>query len=881
VEVRAVVIWLRVLVLAVDIYLLASVAPWLLLVVLEWRLQHAADSPSECDRRLHLLRTETEDEDQFWPQAPRPGRYAELDRRASEALTRLHDLLHEATSLRPVLSTFRPTPLAPLDIARFRAWQPLLRNYSLWRHARQLRRLLDQGDDVLLHLQQGRQRVESIPTRLRAELNEVRAEIRRLQAVLEAEKEEAGTVGLEELAHHLDAVEADIAQMLDALSQATADAMPHVVLEADALLQRAAPDVHGLDEQITQAVSSRNQAENLIERLGSSLNLLEERLAGLIARGAREEAPGHELASLRADAKRVLQKANRRTVSAYHEIHADVAALDARMAALGEYLDALDDVMEQSRAAIQGDVQALAEAQHALTELARNEPCLVAERTASLIEDAAQSFAQAEEQQALGTIEGYRASLTLSEEAMQRLAEAREAIAALPERLATLRDLAGVASAPVLSEWRARAARVREQLQAYARHWNTEMAGSAGEALALLDTAETLIRSLAPGARQARRVRESEIEHATEILTQARDAIFVAGEHVEALEAELARIEALRAQLLEGLEELQEVAFPALQQAGRHMLPELRQRLNSLADALKEQVSLAADPAQLDHDRAVNAWLPSFRQQIEELDAEQARSRAHYAGLLRETIRRIDKQWTRLARLDPYDPPLPAEDVVRLAADLDAWRDTAERQADNPVALREILARHAPALEQRIVLAIEQITTGRRDLEALDRHYRKAAQNAHALRMRIRDLCAESAFANLTWETEEADRIWDEALEAERDCQTARTLLQACDHLQRAVNAALQAEGLYARVEHQLQSALRRLNDELRGVHGAISKARRQADALRERGEEEEAAEIERACDGAERGIELAYASGTFEEALRRLRDARDTVERG
>ena len=128
---------------------------------------------------------------------------------------------------------------------------------------------------------------------------------------------------------------------------------------------------------------------------------------------------------------------------------------------------------------------------------------------------------------------------------------------------------------------------------------------------------------------------------------------------------------------------------------------------------------------------------------------------------------------------------------------------------------------------ERIVLAIEQITTGRRDLEALDRHYRKAAQNAHALRMRIRDLCAESAFANLTWETE-ADRIWDEALEAERDCQTARTLLQACDHLQRAVNAALQAEGLYARVEHQLQSALRRLNDELRGVHEAISKARRQ-----------------------------------------------------
>ena len=163
-----------------------------------------------------------------------------------------------------------------------------------------------------------------------------------------------------------------------------------------------------------------------------------------------------------------------------------------------------------------------------------------------------------------------------------------------------------------------------------------------------------------------------------------------------------------------------------------------------------------------------------------------------------------------------------------MAADLDAWRDTAERQADNPVALREILGRHAPALEQRIDLAIEQITAGRRDLEALDRHYRKAAQNAHALRMRIRDLRAENAFASLTWDTEEADRVWDEAMEAERDCQTARTLLQACDHLQRAVNAALQAEQLYSRVEHQMQSALRRLDDELRGLHAGIDRARKQ-----------------------------------------------------
>jgi len=310
------------------------------------------------------------------------------------------------------------------------------------------------------------------------------------------------------------------------------------------------------------------------------------------------------------------------------------------------------------------------------------------------------------------------------------------------------------------------------------------------------------------------------------------------------------------------------------------MLPELKQRLNGLAADLKERAAGASDPGQTDYDEAVGVWLPSFRQQVDELLAEHERSQAHYAGLLRDAIRRIDREWGRLSRLNPFDPPLPEEDVERLAADLDAWRDTAERQANNPVALREILARHVPALEQRIALAIDQISAGRRDLEGLDRQYRKAAQNAHNLRMTIRDQRADSAFPELSWETEEADRVWEQALEAERNAQTSRTLLQACDHLQRGVNAALQAEQLYARVEHQMQSALRRLNEELRALSSGLDKARRQADDLRARGEEDEAAELERALDGVERGIALAHESGAFEEALRRLRDARTTLER-
>jgi len=874
------VIWLRVLVLALDIYLLASVAPWLLLAIVEWRLQRSADAPAESDRRLSRLQAAAHEEAAAWPDTPRPGRYEDLDRRAQEQLTRLHDLLAQAASLRPVLFAYRPAHLTPLQVALCRAWQPLTRALTLWRHARQLRHLLDQADDALLELQQSYQRAEAIPARARADLNEVRAEARRLQAVLEAEREEAGTVGLDELGQRLETVEDDIARTLDALSLATEAELPHVVLEADALLQRSSAEVRALDEQVAQVVSARSRAEHLIERLNSSVRLLEERIAALNARGAREPGPANELAALRAEADRLTQKAAHHTLGAYHEIQADMASLDAHITALGEQLAALDDALERSHEAIQGDVRALAAAQRSLAELTQQEPALEADLSAALIERATQSYLEAEQQHALGTMDGYQASLALSQAARQRLDEAQAAIAALPERLSTWRDLASAASAAAVEAWRDRANRVREQLQVYARHWNADLAGIADEAIAALDRAEVTIRRLAPGVRLGKRVRESELEHAIELLSQARDDLAATGQRIEALEAELARIQGLREELLAAMDELGKRVLPEVQRQGRHMLPELRQRLNALTDALKEQQNCLADPAEIDYDDAVHVWLPSFRQQLEELRVEHARSQAQCAELLRDTIRRIDRQWTKLSRLDPFDPPLPEEDVERLGADLEAWRDTAERQANSPVALREILGRHIPALEQRIDRAIEQITAGRRDLEALDRRYRKAAQNAHARRMSIRSLRAESPFPNIGWNTDEADHVWDQALEAESASQAARTLLQACDQMQRAVNAALQAEQLYARIEHQMQSALQRLEDELRGLQASLDRAQGRAEEVRQEGEDDEAAELEMACEAAERGIELAYESGTFEDALRCLRDARDTLNR-
>ena len=217
------------------------------------------------------------------------------------------------------------------------------------------------------------------------------------------------------------------------------------------------------------------------------------------------------------------------------------------------------------------------------------------------------------------------------------------------------------------------------------------------------------------------------------------------------------------------------------------MLPELQQRYDSLYDALAEQFEALADMGQVDYDRAVNEWLPATLRQIEEVQQACESDLQHYARMRRETVTRIDKAWARLTRLDPVAQPGPDESVESLANDLDIWRNEVERHAENPAALRDLLGRRAGTLEQRIEGIYHQIVEGRRNLDALDKQYRRVLQSGRNLRNRVREMQRDNPWKGIGWDTDPVDAIWERTIALERESQEAPTLMQAGNLLQQAI----------------------------------------------------------------------------------------------
>lgn len=871
--------WLDALVAGLDVYLLASLGPWIALQIVEWLLCKPGRRLVSGGVRLRELRETEQEQVAAWPREPRPGRYREPDRTALEHLAILQATLGEADRLEPGLSDFVSPDLGLVDVLSLRSWGPLFEALAAYRRAHALRRLLDRVDEAHAALREQQQVVQDVPAKVRALLNETRAEVTRLSAVLEAE-EDAGTAGLEEMSQRLDATKAEIEQALDALAQANPTEVPLVVFEIDQFLELAGPSVEEMDRQLSQVVAERNRAQNLVTRVESSLRLAEERWEGLKSRGATEPSLVGELPELWTSMATSTSLAKERTLEAYHRVLDEATSLRGRIESYMDRLDALDQVMELSREAVAGDAQVLSQTQTAYDELVREDPLLDPDQTLALIQKATQAYAEAERQRALGSLEGYHAALGASETARRLLAEAHGALASLPEAASEVRELLDALSADALGDWRSRADRLREELQVYPRHWDRGLAGDVGEAISNLDQVEVDLERISPNVRYQRRFRQSELSEAIELLSHGRHSMAKAKELVVGLEGELQRIEELRRDLALAVDELALETMPEMRELSRRMLPELRQRFESLEGRFLRQSAVVRDPARVNYDEAVGEWLPSVRQELGELRSDHENSLRRYSSALGEAVRRIDRAWARLARLSPRDPPTPEEDIDRLAADLDAWRAEAERSSGDPLALREVAGRRVAALEQRIETARGQIGEGRNRLEALNREYGKHAQAMQSLRDAIGQIQSESEWGHIDWNTDDAERAWEEATRFDRASRTAETLTSAGDQLQRAVNAAQKAGQLYARTEHQVNSALSRLDEELYRVVSALERGERRAGQLAERGLPEEAREVEELCGRAERVVEMAKAATTFEDALMHLREAREALAR-
>ena len=320
----------------------------------------------------------------------------------------------------------------------------------------------------------------------------------------------------------------------------------------------------------------------------------------------------------------------------------------------------------------------------------------------ALIERAAHHYAEAQRQRTLGTVEGYETAISLSEEAGRLVDEARARAASLPEKTQAVSDLLDTVSAEALDDWRDRASRVSERLQAYSGHWTPDLASDASEAIASLYRAELDLARVSSDVRERRRLRQSELDQAIGILSNAAESMDEAGGRIRNLESEAQRIEDLHRDLREEVEELDLRTLRVLRELSEQMLPEVRRRFDDVLASFRQEVSRLDDPVDVDLDKTMTEWLPSIRSRLGEVLEEHEKSQRQYRRALKKVTGRIERKWLRLVRLRSDGREPLKEDFDRLARDVDAWRGEVEGRADNPLALRDLLDGQARALEDRI-----------------------------------------------------------------------------------------------------------------------------------------------------------------------------------
>jgi len=870
------VIWLRVFVVLFDVYLLASFGSWFALHFVQWRVQCSGRSYEAGRDRLYQLADVARKYASALPESARPGRFAVPDQLAEEQLIALKVIFAEAQALLPTLSPMAYTRLGLPQALLLGGVSPLIKVVGAWRDARTLWRVVDRAEASLRIISEQDALVQSIPSRTRAALNEIRAEVSRLSAVLESVQEE-GIQGLEDIGQTLEEIGEQAEGALDALSDSVDASV--TIYNIDKYLAAASPTLQQIDAMLGHAAEARGRAQSVLTRIYTSLDLAEERWAGLQTRGATDPDTAAQIKAVRAQSRTLPIVEKMGPLADYENVTDRALAIDSDIQRLMVSLDSLEALVRESKDALLEASVAAQNAEEACRQVGREDPGLVPDESLTLASNAREECSQAEIQREKGTRQAYEASIAHAQKAIALAQSVQDTLTALPDTVEQLCELLAIVSEGEQKAWRLRLERISDGLKEYPRHWEQELEKRAAEAAALFDTISQDLATLPAEIRAGHRMRQSQLSESLVTLAHARGAMDRAKELVGDLEQSLDRIQEQRRELEEAILDIEQHTMSALRDLRSLMLPELQQRVDKLWATFADESAVYRDPSKVDYDQAMTRWLPAMREQIAELSEEHHKSVRHYRRTERECTHRIDRLWTRLQRLDPYQLPAPAEDVQGLARELDAWRAAVSQEADNPSALRDLVGRDAKALQRRLVNVIQEIEDGRSRLGVLSREYRRLEQAAERLSALVSDTQAHSKWSAIDWGLEEAEEAWREAVSLERESQAARTLSEAVDRLQRAVNAAKRSEQLHTALESQATGGLGTLDNEMRTVIRLYERGQRIEQSLRQQNRSDRAERAAARLASAQRALETAQGAATFDDALRHLRTARRTLD--
>mgnify|MGYP005844342297 CR=1 FL=1 len=871
--------WWHPLIVLFDIYLLLALGPWMAMQWVAWLATRALRQFQAEREYLVGVRKVLRQQETLWPSISRPGPYYEADDAARQALDELCYSVERVSEILADVQGASLNDLRLLDILALRSWPRLRRGIAALRALQEGWQLLDRTDAALDVLEEQERIVQQIPARARAVLSEGIAELRRIRALWETEAE-WGTVGLDEIGIRLADLLASGERSLANLEKVEPLDLPHAVQEATRVAEEISSEAQVIEQTLTGYAQARSDAENLIERVRSGVQLAEERWRALQARGATEPSIGRRLAALRVEATSLVKVAEERTLESYAQAQEQGGDLVQELEVINAELAHLDELMQRSRAAVEGDVSIVAQVQAACEELMRQWNIAEPDESLVIIERAATTYLEAERQHGLGIIEGYERALALSKEASEEILRAEALTTTFAEQIPQVLDLLQATQPQVLEDWQQRAVACQEALSPYVVHWRNGLNAVHAEATGFLEQVLADLDRVPEAIREKRLFKQTQLGEALETLEHAFSSLESAAEAIEHLEQEQGRITALRQQFEAAAKELAEITWPDLEALSHVMLPELADKLKTLFQEYRQGLRARSGPADTNYDEATQDWLPSIIARIEEIAGLHEADVTHYRRVARDRRRHLDRLWSRLERLAPLEPPRPEEDAERLAADLEDWHTEVNKEKDNPLALSLLVGRRAHVLEQRLTTARQQIIEGRRALKGLRRQYARHVQAVQSLRSAIRDLERHSQWSQITWDLDEADALWEHTGTVERAALAAATLSEAVNQMQRAVNSAERAAQTYARLEHEIDTALARLDDELAEINTALLRGQRRAEQLQKEGHDPEADHLLARCEAATRIVEMAQQASSFEDALRHLREASNRLAR-
>ena len=147
-------LWPTVLLIAAGVYLVTSILPCLLLVLLNRAMRPGVGRVPEIEARAQELDAQRAAARMAFPEKPRPGAYAELDRQAHRLLGQLAGEASRLDAQRTDLLFFSPTKPGLLSALVWGAWSPLIETFRVQGFLRSIEHTLSGAERMLFQLEE-------------------------------------------------------------------------------------------------------------------------------------------------------------------------------------------------------------------------------------------------------------------------------------------------------------------------------------------------------------------------------------------------------------------------------------------------------------------------------------------------------------------------------------------------------------------------------------------------------------------------------------------------------------------------------------------------------------------------------------------------------